>query len=155
MTPRTSALALALCLGFAAPVFAEAAYHPEQAPGGRQNAPAKTASDTIKAMQANVAKMQGQLRRLARAKSDEQRQGIVVEHMQTLHESMMLAEGLSGGMDGCPMMEGMMGNKGGMSMPGMGGQAPGADERMQRMEMMEKMMKGGASPEVPPGMGKP
>jgi hypothetical protein len=91
-----------------------------------------------------VKKMQGQLDRVAKAKTDEERQKAMAEHMQTMQENMKMARGMQAGMMGCPMMEGgMMGGKGGMGM--MGGNSPDAMakhmERMEkRMDMMQMMM---------------
>ena len=70
------------------------------------------------------------------------------EHMHSLHEGMEMAKGMMSGMDmeHCPMMKGMMGGKG---MDGAGKSFGGHEERVDRMEkrmdMMEQMMKGGAS----------
>lgn len=169
MTPKTStAVAIALCLGLSAPVFANDAHHPEKeqaattpsAAPPASVAPQKTEAQSIKAMQDNVVKMQKQLSRIAKAKSDEEREKLMTEHMQTLHESMMMAKGMQEGM-GCPMMDGMMSGKGemGMGKPGTEGQSVSPGDRMQRMEMrmdmMEKMMKPGMGGDMAPGAAKP
>jgi hypothetical protein len=106
-------------------------------------------------MRDNVAKMKGQLERLGTAKSAEERQKIMAEHMQTMQDSMGMARGMqSGMMMDCPMMHGGMMGKEGMGMMGKGGMGmmgggqgmmgqgmAGSDDMMaKRMEMMEKRM---------------
>ena len=86
---------------------------------------------------------QAQLERIAAAKTDEERQKAMAEHMQTMQENMKMASGMRAGMMDCPMMEGGMMGKGGMGM--MGGNSPDAMakhmERMEkRMDMMQMMM---------------
>ena len=147
--------AIAASLAFAAPVFADDAHHPEKAQEAK-GAPAKPAAkapeQAVKKMQDNVKKMQGQLDRIAKAKTDDDRQKAMAEHMQTMQENMMMARGMQAGMMGCPMMEGGMMGKGGMGMMGggmMGGPQAGGADRMQQMErrmdmmqmMMEQMMR--------------
>lgn len=138
MTKKIAAAAI-LCLGLAGPVLADDAHHPEKAGQTAAAAGAKPAVGTVRAMQGNVARMQKQLRRIAAAKGGDERQQLMAEHMQTLHESMTMAEGMmhSDG-EACPMMGGMMGGKGGM-MSGMG-QPGGMEERMRQMEMRMQMM---------------
>ena len=142
--------AIAASLAFAAPVFADDAHHPEKAQEAK-GAPAKPAAkapeQAVKKMQDNVKKMQGQLDRIAKAKTDDDRQKAMAEHMQTMQENMMMARGMQAGMMGCPMMEGGMMGKGGMGMMGggmMGGPQAGGADRMQqmerRMDMMQMMM---------------
>ena len=143
--------AIAASLAFAAPVFADDAHHPEKAQEAKA-APAKP-EQTVKKMQDNVKKMQGQLDRIAKAKSDDERQKAMAEHMRTMQENMQMGRGMQAGMMGCPMMmEGGMMGKGGMGMMGggmMGGPQAGGADRMQQMErrmdmmqmMMEQMMR--------------
>jgi len=61
----------------AMPAVADDAHHPERAPAA-QSAPtqatAKASEQTVKAMQKNVEKMQLQLDRVAKAKTDDERQ---------------------------------------------------------------------------------
>ncbi len=152
MASKLAMTAMAASLAFAAPVFADDAHHPEKA----QEAKAATArpEQTVRKMQDNVRKMQGQLDRIAKAKTDDERQKAMAEHMQTMQENMMMARGMQAGMMGCPMMEGGMMGKGGMGMMGggmmgggmgmMGGPQAGGADRMQqlerRMDMMQMMM---------------
>jgi hypothetical protein len=137
-----------------APAMADDAHHPERAQAA-QSAPtqatAKSSEQTVKAMQANVKKMQIQLDRIATAKTDDERQKALMDHMQTMQESMQMGRGMQSGMTGCPMM-GTMG-QGGMMM-GSGNSTEGRMQQMEkRMDMMEMMMKSGG--QGMPGMGKP
>lgn len=141
---------LAAALAFGLPAFAEDAHHPQTAPGAN-SAPAKPAAknptQTLQKMQDNVKKMQPQLDRIAKAKTDEERQKAMAEHMQTMQSNMQMARSMQADTMGCPMMEdmgqGMMG-KGGMGMMG-GAQSDGSPQHMQqmekRMDMMQDMMK--------------
>ena len=147
----TAMTAIATALAFSAPVFADDAHHPEQAAAAK-SAPAPLAPQ-VKKMRDNVKKMPAQLDRVAKAKTDAERQKAMAEHMQTMQENMHMARGMQAGMMmDCPMMEGGMMGKGGMGMMGrggmgmMGGGAAPADapDRMQqmekRMDMMQMMM---------------
>ncbi|NMG30004.1 hypothetical protein [Aromatoleum evansii] len=148
--------AMAASLGLAVPAYADDAHHPEQAAAAAQ-APADAPAQTLQKMQDNVKKMEGQLDRVAKAKTDEDRQKAIAEHMLTMQENMTLARGMQGGMMGCPMMGSgmgammgaMMGQQGG---PGDGSMQMGMMARMQQMEkrldmmqmMMEQSMRGQA-----------
>ncbi|PKO37412.1 MAG: hypothetical protein CVU33_13190 [Betaproteobacteria bacterium HGW-Betaproteobacteria-6] len=167
-----------MSLATALPAVADDAHHPDQAAASQSVPPnAKASAQTIKGMQANVKKMQTQLERIAKAKTDDERQKAMTEHMLTMQENMQMARGMQAGIMGCPMMgmmgPGMMGP--GMMGPGMAGQGMmgpgmagsgmagsgspmgGVYDRMQqmekRMDMMEMMMKSGG--QGMPGMGKP
>ena len=135
--------AIAASLAFASPAFAEDNHHPERAQEAKSAAPAKPATKAslqdVGKMQDNVKKMQSQLDHIANAKTDDERQNAMAEHMQTMLENMQMARGMGAGMMGCPMMGGgMMG--GGMGMQG-GTGMPGQDDMMsKRLEMMEKRM---------------
>lgn len=137
-----------------APAMADDAHHPERAQAVQsapRQATAKSSEQTVKAMQANVKKMQIQLDRIATAKTDDERQKALMDHMQTMQESMQMVRGMQSGMTGCPMM-GTMG-QGGMMM-GSGNSTEGRMQQMEkRMDMMEMMMKSGG--QGMPGMGKP
>ena len=151
--------AIAAALAFSAPVFADDAHHPEKAADAK-SAPAPLAPQ-VRKMQDNVKKMLSQLDRVAKARTDAERQKAMAEHMQTMQENMGMARGMQAGMMDCQMMHGMMGKggmgmmqggmmgKGGMGMMG-GATAPAeAADRMQQMEkrmdmmqmMMEQMMR--------------
>jgi len=135
-------IAIAMTLALATPALAEDAHHPDQAPA----AAAQATEKAVPKMQENVKKMEDQLERLAAAKTPEERQKLLMEHMQTMRENMMMGQQIAMGDKGCPMM-GMMG--GGMGMGMMGGGAmmmgPGgaggdAEPMMNRMQQMERRM---------------
>lgn len=133
MKRKTSlAAALLASVMFAAPVIAEEAHHPDKAPAAQAPVP------PLKPMQDNIRKMQGQLERLGKAKTADERQKLLAEHMRTMQENMSMARSMQSGMMNCPMMQGsMMGQGMGMMHPG----AAGAEDMMtKRMEMMEKRM---------------
>ncbi|MBN8464250.1 MAG: hypothetical protein J0M01_15795 [Dechloromonas sp.] len=132
--------AITASLTFVAPVLADDAHHPEKATAAGQSTP------TLKGMQDNVKKMRGQLDRVAKARTDSERQQALAEHMHTMQENMALARRMAAGMDmGCPMMGSGMGM--GMGMGQMGGSPSSAmpADRLQqmekRMDMMEQMIK--------------
>jgi hypothetical protein len=138
--------ALAVALAFGSPAFAEDAHHPETAPAAKSvpaRPIAKSPTQTVQKMQDNVKKMQSQLERIAKVKTDEERQKAMAEHMQTMQENMMMARSMQADIVGCPMMDdmgkGMMG-KSGMGMMGGGARPEGSPERMQQMEMRMDMM---------------
>ena len=160
-TSILAALATSASLIAAAPAVANDAHHP-QSPSASQGAAAppttKPAEQTVKSMQANVKKMQAQLERIAKAKTDSERQQAMAEHMWTMQENMQMARGMQAGMMDCPMMgNGMMG-QGGMSMMMGPGGPTDMQERMQHMEqrldMMEKRM-GGSESAGAPASAKP
>jgi hypothetical protein len=135
--------AIAASIVLAMPVFAEESHHPTAQPGAGQPAQARPDGKTVQKMQDNLGRMRTQLERLAKAKTAEERQKLMDEHMQTMQENMKMASGMRAGMMDCPMMEGGMMGKGGMGM--MGGNSPDAMakhmERMEkRMDMMQMMM---------------
>ncbi len=127
--------AIAASLAFSVPVFANDAHHPEKAPDVK-SAPVQPAQQ-VKKMQDNVKKMQGQLDRIAKAKTDEDRQTAMAEHMRTMKENMSMASEMQGGKMECPMMGGGMMGKGGMDKM----DAPDRMQKMEkRMDMMEQKM---------------
>jgi len=138
--------AIAASIALAMPAFADDAHHPEPA-GAAQTTPAQPDGKTMQNMQDNLTRMRAQLERLAKAKTPEERQKIMSEHLRTMQENMTMARGMQSGMTGCPMMQGggmgMMGGKGmmggGMGMMGQGMASP-EDMMAKRMEMMEKRM---------------
>ncbi|NMG44414.1 hypothetical protein GPA22_11815 [Aromatoleum toluvorans] len=155
--------ALAMSLAAVSPAWADDAHHPDQAPAATAPAaatPAPAPEKTIQRMRDNTATMQSQLDALAAAKTPDERQKLLMDHMQTMRENMMLGQQIAAGDGssmGCHMMggKGMMG--GGMGMMGgmMGGDASGASpdamtQRMQqmerRMDMMQMMMERTAAP---------
>jgi len=129
---------IAASLAFSLPVNAEEAHHPDQV------AAATTVSaPQVGKMQENVKKMRSQLDRIAKAKTDSERQKAMADHMQTMQENMQMAHG----MKSCPMMEGGMMGKGGQGMMGQGMASDGMmtkrmDMMEKRMDMMQMMMQG-------------
>jgi hypothetical protein len=146
-TLSTLAIAISLILG--APAFADDEHHPEKAAAARSATPQASPNvpATVRKMQGNVKKMQTQLHRIGKAKTDTARQAAMAEHLQTMQENMHLARGMMDQSMDCAEMHGAM----------MGGAAAGEGtaERMQhmerRMEMMERMMRGqpGAASQAP------
>ena len=126
-------IAIAMTLALATPALAEDAHHPDQAPA----AAAQATEKAVPKMQENVKKMEDQLERLAAAKTPEERQKLLMEHMQTMRENMMMGQQIAMGDKGCPMM-GMMG--GGAMMMGPGGAGGDAEPMMNRMQQMERRM---------------
>lgn len=117
-----------------APTDAE---HESHHPAGAASAPAAASApwqDRMKAMREMRDKMMN-------AKTPEERQALMAEHMKAMQGGMQMMKGMGPGMGGGM---GMMG--GGMGGMGMGGTANRADpaQRQQmmerRMEMMEMMM---------------
>ncbi|AYH43365.1 hypothetical protein [Azoarcus sp. DN11] len=151
--------ALAMSLAAVSPTWADDAHHPDRAPAATAPAaatPAPAPEKTIQRMRDNTTTMQSQLEALAAAKTPEERQKLLMDHMQTMRENMMLGQQIAAGDGpsmGCQMMggKGMMG--GGMGM--MGGTASDASpdalaQRMhqmeRRMDMMQSMMERTAAP---------
>jgi hypothetical protein len=148
---KTFLSVLALSLAAASPAWADDAHHPDKAPAAVVTAPAP--EKTVQKMRDNTATMQSQLDALAAAKTPEERQKLLMEHMQTMRENMMLgqqmAAGPAGGM-GCAMMDGMHGGGMGMMMGADGGSHEAMAARMhqleKRMDMMQMMMERTARP---------
>ena len=138
---KTILSALALAVALALPAHAEDAHHPDQPPA----ASAPTPEQTVQKMQANATRMQSQLEAVAEAKTPEERRKLLMEHMQTMRENMMLGRQMAMGDMDCPMMGGMaMMHEGGMMAPGAAGSPDAMAERMRqmerRMDMMQMMM---------------
>ena len=151
--------ALAAALAFATAAFADDARHSETTPGTKSASAkpaAKNPTQVVQKMQDNVKKMQPQLDRIAKAKTDDERQKAMAEHLQTmqeniqtLQENIQIARTLPPEALNCPVIEDMgkggMG-KGGTGMMVVGGNQPeSSPEHMQqiekRMDMLQDMMK--------------
>jgi len=147
---------IAASLLLALPAYADDTHQHGEKAGPAAAAKAPAAAQPLQKMQANVRKMQAQLARIGKAKSEEARHKLLAEHLQTLQENMMLGKEMADG-DSCAMMHGdagmmghqgmgMMEQSGGMMGKGSGmtGQGGGMAERMQqmekRMDMMQMMM---------------
>ena len=135
--------AIIAAVALSMPVFAEEAHHPEQ------TGPAQQVGTSVEKMQDNVSRMRTQLERLGKARTDDERQKIMAEHMQTMQENMGIARTMQSGMMGCAMMSG------GMGMMGTGVTDDAMARRMdmmeKRMDMMQMMMQGrmGTPPREP------
>ncbi|BAL22446.1 hypothetical protein [Azoarcus sp. KH32C] len=130
---------LALSLAAAWPAWAEDAHHPEKAQAA---ATASAPEKTVQQMRDNAATMQQQLDALAAAKTPEERQKLLMQHMQTMRENMMLGQRMAaseGGGMGCAMMGGMGMMQGGMMM-GPDGAGASAEAMANRMHQMERRM---------------
>lgn len=120
-------------------VYADDAHHPDQqGQTGKVTAPvAADGERNAQKMQGNMKKMQAQLDKIQKTKDPEARRKLMMEHMQTLRENMMLGESIMHGMMGCSMMKGGM-MKGEMMSAGEADASP--DAMMERMNSMEKRM---------------
>ena len=159
----TKQLACALALGTAsfvatAQTAAEhAQHHPEGATPTAAPATPVTPEQQMSAMDRQLQLMRDMSRRLAEAKTPQERQALMAEHQKTLQDSMKMMGQMQGmpmagmGMMGGGMMMGGAGMPGGPSMPppavangaaapvpGMGPQMMG--QMMQRHAMMEKRL---------------
>lgn len=127
MQKALTILAASMLLIFAA--HAEDAHHSEKKTDTAVAKPVvQPSGEAIKKMQDNVKKMRSQLDRIGKAKTEEERQKLIAEHMQTMHENMMAAKGMMGEGMACAMMNG---GKGGMGM---------MQKMMEHMQMMQKDM---------------
>ncbi len=125
MRTKISLPILCLCLGLSSAAFANDEHHPEklQTPAP---APLKQ-SGGINTLKSDVIRLRLQVQKIAKAKDDQERKRLVTEYMHTLHESMQTAEGIVGGMEGCPMMDEMSGS------------VPSDGNHDHHMEMMKRM----------------
>ena len=142
---KLSATAIATALAFAIPAWADDAHHPEKAEQAAApaaapapvkpaaNPPPAAVAPTVQQMQANLKTMKVQLDRIAAAKSDAERREAIAAHLQTMQDNMRLAQGMEGGMMGCPMMGGGM-------MMGGGDMAKRMEQMEKRMDMMQMML---------------
>lgn len=124
---------IAASIALAMPALADDAHHPAQ-PGGAPTTQAQPDGKAVQKMQGNLSVMQKQLERLGKAKTAEESQKLMDEHMKIMQENMGMARGMQSGMMDCSMM-----GKGGMGMMGQGKVSPD-DMMSKRMEMMEKRM---------------
>ena len=93
-------------------------------------------------MDAQMKKMREMHEKMAAAKTPEDRNKLMAEHMKTMQDGMKMMEGMGGaGMSGKSGMDGMKGMGDMKGMPGMSGEM-GAHHQMmdKRMAMMESMM---------------
>ena len=145
-----SSVAAVLFMG-ASGVYADDAHHPDQqGRTGKVAVPASADDEQVtQKMQENEKKMRARLDKLRKTKDPEERQKLMMEYMQTMHENMMLGRSMMHGMMDCTMM------KGGMMGEGEAGASPDAMmDRMNRMEkrmdMMQMMMEQMTKSQTPP-----
>jgi len=120
--------ALASALIFAAPAFAEEAHHPQAAAKAENTAPSKAAAKmSMDKMDKQMMAMQEMHEKMMSAKTPEERNALMADHMKTMQDGMAMMGGMGA--------EGKM--KG--SMPS----DPARRQQMmeKRMDMMESMMK--------------
>ena len=123
---KTMLTVLAMSLALTASVWADDAHHPDKAPA--VSAPAQ--ERTVQKMRENAATMQSQLDALAAAKTPEERQKRLTEHMQTMRENMLLGQQMVAG----------QGEQMGCQMMGPDAAAASPDAIANRMHQMEKRM---------------
>jgi len=98
---------------------------------GSTSPPSMAASDQMARMDVQMKTMQGMHEKMLNAKTAEERNKLMAEHMKTMQDGMAMMDRMSGA--------GMGGMKG---MPGMGGDPDARQQMMEkRMEMMQTMMK--------------
>ncbi len=144
-------LAMVMLIGLTAFTAAAqtAAEHAQHHPEGSASAPAQPASGTpqqqLSAMDKQLQLMRDMSRKLADAKTPQERQAVMTEHHKTMQDSMKLMGQMQGmqqaGMDMMGMMAGgagMPGKTATSPSPGTGPQMMGG--MMQRHVMMEKRM---------------
>ncbi len=107
---------------------------PTMMPMGTASASTMPAPDQMAKMDAQMKTMQAMHEKMLNAKTPEERNKLMAEHMKTMQDGMAMMESMSGaGMGGMKGMQGMGGSTGDM----------GARQQMmeKRMEMMQGMMK--------------
>ena len=98
---------------------------------GSTSTPSMAASDQMARMDAQMKTMQGMHEKMMNAKTPEERNKLMADHMKTMQDGMAMMDRMSGA--------GMSGMKG---MPGMAGDLDARQQMMEkRMEMMQGMMK--------------
>lgn len=156
---KTILSALVVSAAMSLPAFADDAHHPDQA--GAVPIP----ESAVRTMRDNATRMQQQLEAMAASKDPAEQRKLLMEHMQTMRENMMLSQQAAAPGMGCAMMGGAgpgMGMGMGMMGPGMGmmgGPGMVSPEAMsnrlyqmeQRMDMMQMMMERMGAAAVPKG----
>jgi hypothetical protein len=109
-----------------------AAHHPAQ--GASAPAPA---AERMAGMDAHMKAMQAMHDKMATARTPEERQALMAEHMKLMQDGMAMMGGMGPGMG----MGGMPGGRGKPGMPG-GAMTPQMRQQMmeKRMDMMQSMM---------------
>lgn len=131
--------AIAAVLAIAAPLVSAAgandhdAHHPENAPAAsapkapsKPANPAKTAKDQPMKMDAQMNAMCEMHEKMMNAKTPEERQALMADHMKAMKDGMSMMEGMSGG--------------GTMGSPSNGNKPASPQTMQQQMHMMQKKM---------------
>ena len=109
------------------------AEHASHHPAGAASAPASAVPDRMKAMREMHDKMMN-------AKTPEEKQALMAEHMKAMQGGMQMMRGMGGGMGSKPGM-GPMGGMGAKGMPDdMAQRQKMMEDRMDMMQMMMDMM---------------
>ena len=116
-------------------------------PMGSANAQSMAKPDAMGKMDMNkmdpqMKKMRDMHEKMMAAKTPEERNKLMAEHMKTMQDGMKMMEGMGGaGMSGMSGMKGMGDMKGMPDGQGAAGDMPGHHQMMEkRMEMMQSMM---------------
>jgi len=125
----TLALAIAAMGASAQTPGDRAAHHPAQG----ASAPA---ADRMDGMDAHMKAMQAMHERMAAARTHEERQALMAEHMKLMQDGMTMMRGM--GMGGTPGSKGKLGMPGGVMTPQMRQQM--MEKRMDMMQSMMQMM---------------
>ena len=96
-------------------------------------APSVAAPDHLAHMDMQIKTMQAMHEKMMSAKTPEERNKLMVEHMKSMQDGMKMMEGMAS-----PGMAGMQGMQGGMG--GMGAHHAMMEKRMAMMQTMMKMM---------------
>ena len=109
-------------------------------PMGTASAHHMATPDHMARMDAHMKTMQGMHEKMMSAKTPEERNQLMAEHMKAMRDGMAMMEGMSGG--GMGGMHGTGGTGGTGGMKGMTGDMAARHQMMEkRMEMMQTMMK--------------
>ncbi len=143
--------ALMSLAGYGHSVFADEAHHPAQDEKAAASTVDKATTDTGKPMERmheNMQKMQAQMQKIMQTKDPKEREKLLNEHWQSMHDAMKTMRGMGGGMKmsgggkaGGMMDGGMMGGSGKTQSRMMSGDMMGGGKMMEdRMDMMQMMM---------------
>lgn len=133
-----SAVVIVLASTLAGSALADDRHHPPGMSG---------AMPPVEQMQKNLKSMEAQLDRIAKAKTDAEREAAMAEHMQSMRAQMSMAKGQPGAMVDCPMSGGGAAMMPGAPMSGdMGPRMHQMEQRMDMMQMMMQRMMGGSGP---------
>ena len=111
-------------------------------PMGSAAAQSMAKPDAMGKMDAQMKQMRDRHEKMMAAKTPEERNKLMAEHMKTMQDGMKMMEGMGGaGMSGMDGMKGMGDMKGGQGAAGdMTGHHQMMDKRMEMMQSMMQMM---------------